>query len=190
MKTKKIVLGIIISSTIAFGQNGFNRYYDDYNEYSTKQTLSKHYIKVVKREPVYEYVIERTPFKECEIINYPIKNRIKTPHERIEDNIGTILGGVAGGILGHQIGGGRGKTVATIGGAIIGSAIGHDISHKRDNYNNKVQYERRRVCDTKYRRIEKRVLSGYNNIGYFNGEKVVKFSTKKLRKINITLSVD
>ena len=35
-----------------------------------------------------------------------------------------ILGAVIGGVIGHQIGGGRGRDVATIGGAVTGAVIG------------------------------------------------------------------
>ncbi|MDF3837314.1 glycine zipper 2TM domain-containing protein [Cupriavidus basilensis] len=41
--------------------------------------------------------------------------------------LGTVIGGVAGGLLGHQIGGGRGNTVATIGGAVAGGLAGNQI---------------------------------------------------------------
>jgi uncharacterized protein YcfJ len=37
---------------------------------------------------------------------------------------GAIAGAVIGGILGHQVGGGRGKDIATAGGAVAGAAIG------------------------------------------------------------------
>lgn len=37
---------------------------------------------------------------------------------------GAIVGGILGGVLGHQIGGGRGRDVATVGGAVAGVAIG------------------------------------------------------------------
>ncbi len=41
------------------------------------------------------------------------------------DNVGpAIAGAIIGGILGHQVGGGRGKDVATAGGAVAGAAIG------------------------------------------------------------------
>jgi uncharacterized protein YcfJ len=40
---------------------------------------------------------------------------------------GAIAGAVIGGILGHQIGGGRGRDVATAGGAVAGAAIGANI---------------------------------------------------------------
>ena len=37
---------------------------------------------------------------------------------------GGIVGAVIGGIIGHQIGGGRGKDVATVGGAAVGAVVG------------------------------------------------------------------
>ena len=40
---------------------------------------------------------------------------------------GAIAGAVIGGVLGHQIGGGRGKDIATIGGAVAGGAIGANV---------------------------------------------------------------
>ena len=42
-----------------------------------------------------------------------------------------MLGGVAGGVIGHQIGGGRGKTAATIVGAIGGAVVGNEIEKKQ-----------------------------------------------------------
>ena len=38
--------------------------------------------------------------------------------------LGAVAGGVLGGVLGHQIGGGRGKDVATAGGAVAGALVG------------------------------------------------------------------
>lgn len=40
---------------------------------------------------------------------------------------GAIAGAVIGGILGHQIGGGRGKDLATVGGAVGGAALGANV---------------------------------------------------------------
>jgi outer membrane lipoprotein SlyB len=40
---------------------------------------------------------------------------------------GAIIGGVAGGVLGHQVGSGRGKDVATVAGAAGGAYAGHQI---------------------------------------------------------------
>jgi uncharacterized protein YcfJ len=59
---------------------------------------------------------------------------------------GNILGGVAGavigGILGHQVGGGRGKDLATAGGAVAGGLVGMNIARDREGqpaYNRDVQ---------------------------------------------------
>ena len=41
---------------------------------------------------------------------------------------GAVVGGIIGGILGHQVGGGRGRDVATIGGAVAGAAIGGNVN--------------------------------------------------------------
>ncbi len=40
---------------------------------------------------------------------------------------GAIVGALIGGILGHQVGGGRGKDLATVGGAVAGGAIGAQV---------------------------------------------------------------
>jgi len=45
--------------------------------------------------------------------------------------LGMIAGGVVGGVIGHQIGGGRGKTVATVAGAAGGAYAGNEIEKNR-----------------------------------------------------------
>ena len=40
---------------------------------------------------------------------------------------GAIVGAVLGGVLGHQVGGGRGKDIATAGGAVAGAAVGANV---------------------------------------------------------------
>ena len=41
--------------------------------------------------------------------------------------LGLVAGGVVGGVLGHQIGSGRGNTVATIAGAGVGAYAGNQV---------------------------------------------------------------
>jgi uncharacterized protein YcfJ len=50
---------------------------------------------------------------------------------------GAIAGAIIGGILGHQVGGGRGKDIATAGGAVAGAAVGANIG--RDSGGQQVQ---------------------------------------------------
>ena len=40
---------------------------------------------------------------------------------------GTIIGGIAGGVLGNQVGGGKGRTLATVAGAVGGGYAGNRI---------------------------------------------------------------
>lgn len=63
---------------------------------------------------------------------------IKDPH-RVT---GTVIGAVAGGLIGHQIGGGKGKDLATVGGAVAGGVVGHKIQrHRQERYREVI-----RVC--------------------------------------------
>lgn len=43
---------------------------------------------------------------------------------------GMAIGGVVGGVLGHQIGGGTGKDLATVGGVAAGGYVGHQMEKK------------------------------------------------------------
>ncbi|HEU5434966.1 MAG TPA: glycine zipper 2TM domain-containing protein [Telluria sp.] len=46
--------------------------------------------------------------------------------------VGTGVGAVLGGVLGHQVGGGNGKKLATVAGALLGGYAGNEISHDRN----------------------------------------------------------
>ncbi|TBR13369.1 MAG: glycine zipper 2TM domain-containing protein [Lysobacter sp.] len=52
---------------------------------------------------------------------------VKDPH-RIT---GTAIGAVVGGLVGHQVGGGKGRDLATVGGAVAGGVAGHKIQRHR-----------------------------------------------------------
>ena len=57
---------------------------------------------------------------------------------------GTALGAVAGGLLGHQVGGGSGKKIATAAGAVGGAVAGRKI---QENQQNKTETVIERRCD-------------------------------------------
>jgi outer membrane lipoprotein SlyB len=52
--------------------------------------------------------------------------------------LGAVTGGVLGGVLGHQIGGGRGKDVATVAGAAGGAYAGHQTEK---NMKSRLRYQ-------------------------------------------------
>ncbi len=79
------------------------------------------------------------PEKRCWVERQEVRSS-----ERSGPNVGgAIAGAVIGGILGHQIGGGRGKDIATAGGAVAGGAIGSNVGRGGDTYDRDV-----RRCET------------------------------------------
>ncbi len=52
--------------------------------------------------------------------------------------MGAVGGAVVGGVLGHQVGGGRGKDVATVAGALGGAFAGNEIEKR---VKSETQYE-------------------------------------------------
>lgn len=63
-----------------------------------------------------------TPERRCWV------EREQVPAERGSANVpGAIAGAVIGGILGHQVGGGTGRDIATVGGVVAGAAIGANL---------------------------------------------------------------
>lgn len=56
---------------------------------------------------------------------------------------GTAIGAVAGGLLGHQVGGGKGKTLATVGGAVAGGVVGNKVQEHHQDSNAHYHIEKR-----------------------------------------------
>lgn len=71
--------------------------------------------------------------------NVRVRDRPKDDH-RIA---GTAIGAVAGGLLGHQIGGGKGKTLATVGGAVAGGYVGNRVQKSSQDKHAGYHIERR-----------------------------------------------
>ncbi|TAM58262.1 MAG: glycine zipper 2TM domain-containing protein [Rhodanobacter sp.] len=79
----------------------------------------------------------------CE--NVRVRHSGARDHHRL---IGTGIGAVAGGLLGHQVGGGKGKTLATVGGAVAGGYVGNRVEkHQQDK---KTYYTTERRCHDVY----------------------------------------
>ena len=60
---------------------------------------------------------------------------------------GMAIGGVAGGLLGNQIGGGKGRTIATVAGAAGGAYAGKKIQENQQSKNTHVERRCRQVTD-------------------------------------------
>ncbi|MDB6091819.1 MAG: 17 kDa surface antigen [Gammaproteobacteria bacterium] len=86
----------------------------------------------------------RIPRQEChdETVTHtkPVKDR-----QRL---LGTGLGALVGGVLGHQVGGGSGKTLATVAGAAAGGYAGNKIQQRTQQGDTYTSTEQR--CLTAY----------------------------------------
>jgi uncharacterized protein YcfJ len=98
--------------------------------------------------PVYEYRrraderVFEAPVTYVRAVVGPPEQRCWVERQQVVENNrgepnpgGAVLGAIIGGVLGHQVGGGRGKDVATAGGAVAGALIG-------GNAGNGVTYDR------------------------------------------------
>ncbi|HSH83629.1 MAG TPA: glycine zipper 2TM domain-containing protein [Guyparkeria sp.] len=67
----------------------------------------------------------RDSARQMQTVYYGTVQSIRTVRiEGTKTPIGTGAGAIAGGVLGHQVGGGTGRTLATVGGALLGGVAG------------------------------------------------------------------
>lgn len=153
------------------------------------QTSYTEYVQVTKSTPTYERVSTRTPYQECYDERVPVTS--------YSDNSGNsltgsgIVGGIVGGVIGHQIGGGHGKDIATAGGAILGTLVGQNAARSDARSYTSTRYEIRRRCETRYTTsASERRFTGYKNVAYYKGRKIVKFSNRQLSSFPVTVTVN
>lgn len=112
-----------------------------------------------------------TPREECQDVQVQKQVPVKDEN-RVA---GTVLGAVAGGVLGHQIGGGKGKTLATVAGAAGGGYAGNQV--QKNMQQNDVQTTTERRCKTVNETSKK--LIGYDVTYRLDGkESVVRTNFK------------
>jgi len=87
------------------------------------------YARVVSVDPVRQTATAAQ--KECHDEVVTRRAPVKDQHQIA----GTAIGAVAGGLLGNQIGGGKGRTLATVAGAVGGGYAGHEIQERRQETN-------------------------------------------------------
>ncbi|MGQ7807316.1 glycine zipper 2TM domain-containing protein [Hafnia alvei] len=110
------------------------------------------YAQVLSATPIHESV--KTPRQQC-------RNVTVTHRRPVQDEnriTGSVLGAVAGGVLGHQIGNGRGKDVATVVGALGGGYAGNQVQGAMQNNDTYTSTQQR--CSTVYDKSQK--LLGYD----------------------------
>lgn len=83
------------------------------------------------------------PASHSHVVCHDVKVVHHVPHKDKHRVMGTVIGAVAGGVIGHQVGGGKGKQLATAGGAVAGGFIGHHIQTEHQEHQTYTTVERR-----------------------------------------------
>lgn len=120
------------------------------------------YARVVAVQPIVHRVRVAEPTRECR----DVAVRRNTAAQAARD---TVIGSIIGGVVGHQFGGGRGRSVATVAGAVVGAAMGSRYAGQRGGDYAPAQYERRCRTITAYR-TERRV-DGYRVTYRYHGRR-------------------
>src|SRR5215469_7330590 len=118
-------------------------------------------LKIINKGPEYAQVLKVTPIthkihtprQECHDEAVTHKGPVKDEHQII----GTVAGAVVGGVLGHQVGGGSGRDLATVAGAAGGGYAGNRIQKNLQDRDTVTSAEQK--CDTVYDSSEK--ITGY-----------------------------
>jgi len=74
-----------------------------------------------------EYVQQSSSSSSSYSAQHPVRSYVSDMNP-----VGTGIGAVVGGVLGHQVGGGNGKRIATVAGALLGGYAGNEVAHDRN----------------------------------------------------------
>lgn len=123
------------------------------------------FARVVAVQPITKSVTTSKPHQECR------DEQVAVPeHYKDKNQIGgAVVGGLVGALAGHQVGGGKGKTLATVAGAAGGAYAGHEIQ-KNHQENNQATTGTRNVCHTVTDKTSSTKTVGYDVTYTLNGQ--------------------
>lgn len=118
------------------------------------------YAKVVSVTPVRKTV--NNPRQVCRDV---VVNHTEPPKDQ-HRIAGTAIGAVAGGLLGHMVGGGKGKTLATVAGAVGGGYAGNRIekAHQHGTVTSTTERQCSTVNDSSTKIVGYDVKYQYNGV--------------------------
>jgi uncharacterized protein YcfJ len=158
------VLNIAIAAALATSLSACNRSADagasnGAADAGTSADASVKYAQVVSVDPV-----RSTANNPQEVCHDETVTHTAPPKDQ-HQIAGTAIGAIAGGLLGNQIGGGKGRTLATVAGAVGGGYAGNRIeaSHQRAQVTSSVE----RRCSTVNNTSSK--IVGYDVRYVYNG---------------------
>lgn len=128
--------------------------------YSLVNNKAPEYAQVLAAEPINEQI--KTPREVCKDVTVTRQRPVQDQHQIV----GSVLGAVAGGLLGHQVGGGHGKQLATVAGAVGGGYAGNKVQEHMQSGDTYTTTQTR--CNTVNDVSDK--LVGYNVKYQLNGQ--------------------
>ena len=140
---KSLVTGLVIGAAVAAGAGAV----------AGLKLMNKgpQYAEVLNVTPLTRTV--HTPRQECHDQQVTQKAPVKDEHQVL----GTIAGAVIGGVLGHQVGGGSGRDIATVAGAAGGGYAGNRVQKNLQDRDTTTGTEQR--CATVYDSSDR--ITGY-----------------------------
>jgi len=123
------------------------------------------FAQVVAVQPITQSATASKPRQVCRDEQVAVPEPYKDKHQIG----GAVVGGLVGALAGHQVGGGKGKTLATVGGAAAGAFAGHEIQ-KNHQENNATRMETRNVCHTVTDKTISTKTVGYDVTYTLNGQ--------------------
>ncbi len=141
----RLMIAAVVAAPILATAGAVGGY--QYKMHNEDSAVPEGYARVISSEPIMKDVKVAVPRESCwqeKVVKTETK---KTESEGWKAG-STALGAVIGGSLGHKVGSGRGKDVATVAGAAVGGKIGHDVykSQHKPEVIEHVTYEQR--CKT------------------------------------------
>lgn len=150
------------------------------------------YAKVSYSEPIYEYVYEREPQRECKEVRQKVRNYDDRyySNDSYDNSLGldSLVGIAAGVAIGNQIGGGNGRTAAKVVGGLLGGKVAHEIrnNYKPNRYENSYDdYEIVTKCYKTNKRVKRKMITGYKNYFTYKGNRHHKITTRPQSRIKI-----
>lgn len=135
-------------------------------------------VPVTVKEPIYADVVDAVPITQTSDVPQEVCSnqqvQVRQP-ERFGDKDGMVAGAVIGGLLGNQVGGGRGRSMATVAGLVGGGYAGRQID--RRHVGGRISTQTQRVCHTETR--QKSTTVGYEVQYQVDGRVLSKRVSKK-----------
>ncbi|NVJ53506.1 MAG: glycine zipper 2TM domain-containing protein [Campylobacteraceae bacterium] len=147
------------------------------------------FAKVRYSEPIYEYVYEQEPQRQCDKVRKRVRDYNSSSVRSDSLGIDTLVGVAAGAVLGSQVGKGNGRVAAQIVGGLLGGKVAHEIRNNYHSDNSNYSYVTTTECYDTYKNVERKVITGYKNYFVYKGVEHYKVTKRPKKRVKITHSI-